>query len=150
MIHDTADNGSVLLSRKNLRMNTEPKRETNPLALEGLEALLDKAHLGVVATDNGDAIDSPEGKKICELLDQLHCVHEQLRKTSAQLATVQTRLGYLASVEAQQSQQLELLPFYRAHAAKASQLEKQVREIVAENEELKRSWWRKLFNIDSA
>lgn len=124
-------------------MNTKPQYESDPhdraIDLDGLEGLLDQAHMEVSHEEQGS-----EHELILKLLNQLCLVNELVKDTSERLVLANERLTSLASLVTTQNKQIELLNHYQAQAARATSLENQLAIIKLENERLKQPFWRKI------
>jgi len=101
--------------------------------LDGLEGLLDQAHVEVV-----DDRDKTEAQLIRQALNQLGSVTELIRDTTERLATARQRLSSLSHLVAVQEKQMQLFGQYEAQAARADSLENQLEMAKAEIAFLKR------------
>ncbi len=108
-------------------MNTNPKNELQShediLDLDGLELLLDHAHMEIPATP---VTPVSEAKLIQNLLEQLVRVTELVKDTSERLASAHQRLSTLSSLVTTQAKQMELLDHCQVQAARAASLENQL------------------------
>lgn len=99
------------------------------LDLDGLELLLDRAHLEI---PKNEIVPAPEAKLVQNLLEQLIRVTELVKDTSDRLASAHQRLNTLSSLVTTQAKQMELLDHYQAQAARAVSLENQLSAANAE------------------
>lgn len=108
-------------------MKTNPKKELQShediLDLEGLELLLDHAHMEIPPTPVAPV---SEAKLIQNLLEQLVRVTELVKDTSERLASAHQRLNTLSSLVTTQAKQMELLDHYQVQAARSASLENQL------------------------
>ncbi|HEY9712884.1 MAG TPA: hypothetical protein V6C72_05410 [Chroococcales cyanobacterium] len=131
-------------------MNTRPQYESDPrdraLDLDGLEGLLEQAHMEVVSEGSSESSGNTksENELILKLLNQLCLVNELVKDTSERLVLANERLTSLAALVTTQNKQIELLNHYQAQAARATSLENQLAIIKLENERLKKPLWRKI------
>ena len=123
----------------NTKPQYEPDRRDSALDLDGLEGLLDQAHVEIASPT-----DKSEHELILQLLNQLCLVNELVKDTSERLIAANERLTSLAALVSIQNKQMELLTHYQAQAARATSLENQLAIIKLENERLKKPWWRKI------
>jgi hypothetical protein len=123
-------------------MNSLPKyvvdHSQQAIDLSGLEAFLEQPQVEA-------PIEETETQMILRLLDQLYRVGELVKETSEKLVAANERLTSLSSLVTMQNKQMELLAHYQTQAARVSGLEHSLAMAAAENERLKRSWWRKIF-----
>ena len=108
--------------------------------LEGLEGLLDQAHVEVAE----DLSDKTEQQLIRHALNQLGSVTELIRDTTERLAAARQRLSTLSHLVAQQEKQMQLFVQYEAQAARADSLENQLGIAKAEIAHLRRPISQKL------
>ncbi len=126
-------------------MNTNPQKELqdhrDSLDLDGLESLLDHAHLELAKPE---ALPTAELKLIQNLLEQLCRVTELVKDTGERLAGANERLNSLGVLVSTQGKQMELLEHYQTQAARTVSLEHQLAAAQAELEHLRRPLIKKL------
>ncbi|MFN8552237.1 MAG: hypothetical protein U0103_12175 [Candidatus Obscuribacterales bacterium] len=126
-------------------MNTNPKRNyqshEDHLDLEGLELLLDHAHLEIPQVP---VVPVSETKLVQNLLEQLVRVTDLVKDTSERLASAHQRLNQLSTLVTTQAKQMELLDHYQIQAARAASLENQLAAANAELEHHRQPLSRKL------
>ncbi len=98
-------------------MNTNPeKKVSDPVDLEGLEDLLDAAHVKVMkrTTDRNLSEDSAvtyyENKSVLELLGRVQEVHQLLTETNTRLLGAYERVRQMERLVDHQEKRLQLLP----------------------------------------
>jgi len=123
----------------NIKPQYESDRRDSALDLDGLEGLLDPAHIEIAVP-----VEKSENELILQLLSQLCVVNELVKDTSERLMAANERLTSLAALVGIQNKQIELLTHYQAQAARATSLENQLAIIKLENERLRKPWWRKV------
>ncbi len=126
-------------------MNTNQKKELqshgDSLNLDGLEALLDHAHLEI---PKPPVTPETELKLVQNLLEQLCRVTELVKDTSERLAGANERLNGLGALVTTQGKQMELLEHYQAQAARTVSLENQLAAAKAELEHHRRPLLKRL------
>jgi hypothetical protein len=123
------------------RLCESESSETDTLNLIGLEALLDRAHMEVVghiSVPDHFQERSPEVRELHSLLDQLKIVYEMVRKTNDGLIKANARIANLVSLEKEQARQLDI---FRERALQTEAVEAKLKEVQAENNLLKQTWW---------
>ncbi|HMP53022.1 MAG TPA: hypothetical protein PKD05_15830, partial [Candidatus Melainabacteria bacterium] len=97
-------------------MNLKPDINSNPADLEGLDGLLDKAHVELVQPAEKEEYDSDNAaayvdmRMTLELLDQVQQVRDLLSETNTRLTRAYTRVKHLQHVVDEQEKRLALLP----------------------------------------
>lgn len=114
-------------------MNLNPKRDyqahEDHLDLDGLELLLDHAHLEIPPVP---VVPVSEAKMVQNLLEQLVRVTDLVKDTSERLSSAHQRLNQLSTLVTTQAKQMELLDHYQIQAARAASLENQLAAANAE------------------
>lgn len=122
-------------------MNQQPELQFDALSLEGLEPLLEKAHIELMAAEVPVARRSEpnsETSQILELLTEIANINTLLMGTSRTLGETQGRMRRLQrTLEAQQNH-------IENQAMRINELETWLDAAIAENDRLKRPWWKKL------
>lgn len=120
----------------------------DPLNLEGLEPLLEQAHVELVESAIPAALldDRSEVRMILDLLTQMETVNELVLETSYKLQKAHDRI---LSMEKELIVQvlLERIRDLEAEAQKVIELETWLEAALVENLSLKRPWWKKLLRI---
>ena len=130
-------------------MNTNPDHINDPVDLEGLDNLLDQAHVEVVAsqetrdkiTDSRAYVDT---RMTLELLDQVQKVRDLLAETNVRLTRAYSKVRHLQHVVDEQEKRLELLPGFKKQAERALELQDKLDEAVQEIEKLRQPWWHRV------
>jgi hypothetical protein len=126
-------------------MNSKPKKEQqlheDSLDLDGLELLLDHAHLEI---PESPVAPISEAQLVQNLLTQLVRVTELVKDTSERLVGANERLTSLSALVTTQAKQMELLDHYQVQAARAASLENQLIAANIELEHHRRPLYRKL------
>ncbi len=122
--------------------NQQPEVQFDALSLDGLEPLLEKAHMELMAAEVPAVIRSESGSEtsqILELLTEIANINTLLMGTSRTLGETQGRMRRLQrTLEAQQNH-------IENQSMRINELETWLDAAIAENERLKRPWWKKLF-----
>lgn len=131
-------------------MNTKPEKNTsapNATSIEGMEQLLDQAHLELLDS-NEESLESSSAyvdmRMTLELLDQVQNVRDLLRETNTRLTRAYSRVRHLESVVDKQEKSLEGMPGLQKLADRALELQDKLDEAISEIEKLQQPWWRKL------
>ncbi len=120
--------------------NFESDSHQQTLDLSGLEVLYEEVENAIVEEKT-----ETETEIILRLLGQLAAVNDLVKATSTKLVAANDRLNNLSTfITVQHAKQNELVLAYQAQAARVSGLEHRLAMAVAENQRLKRSWWRKI------
>ena len=137
-------------------MNLKPDIKSDPADLEGLDGLLDQAHVELVETNNKkeqleesgvhDSAAYVDMRMTLELLDQVQQVRDLLSETNTRLTRAYSRVRHLQHVVDEQEKRLELLPAIQKQADRALVLQNKLDEAVQEIEKLRQPWWHKLNN----
>ena len=121
----------------------------DPLNLEGLEPLLEQAHVELV--DNTGFAYAPseqsEVKLVLELLNQLEIVNELVLETSFKLQKAHDRILSMEKEMNVQEVLLERIRDLENEAQKVIELETWLEAALVENTSLKRPWWKKLLRL---
>lgn len=135
-------------------MNTNPeKKYVDPVDLEGLEDLLDAAHVKVMTrtqdTDlSGLSEDSAvtyfENRSVLELLARVQEVHSLLTQTNNRLLSAYERMRQMERLVDHQEKRLELLPALEKQAVRATELQVLLDEALVELERLRQPWWQQI------
>ncbi len=132
-------------------MNTNPeKKVSDPVDLEGLEDLLDAAHVKVMkrTTDRNLSEDSAvtyyENKSVLELLGRVQEVHQLLTETNTRLLGAYERVRQMERLVDHQEKRLQLLPALEKQAVRATELQLLLDEALSELEKLRQPWWSKI------
>lgn len=135
-------------------MNLKPQPKVDPIALEGLEPLLDQAHIEIVDSEPVLELELEktsayhETRTLLELLGQVHKVHELLSETNLRLTRAYSRVKHMERVVEDQERRLEVLPGLTAQATRAVELQNKLDEAIAELEKLRQPWWHRLTRKD--
>lgn len=133
-------------------MNLKPDFKSDPVDLEGLDGLLDKAHVEVLddrklgepeVKDAGAYVDM---RMTLELLDQVNQVRDLLSETNVRLTRAYSRVKHLQHVVDEQEKRLSLLPALQKQADRALELQNKLDDAVNEIEKLRQPWWHKINN----
>lgn len=133
-------------------MNLKPDINSNPADLEGLDGLLDKAHVELVQPAEREEYDSDNAatyvdmRMTLELLDQVQQVRDLLSETNSRLTRAYTRVKHLQHVVDEQEKKLALLPGIQKQADRALDLQAKLEDAVKEIEKLRQPWWHKMNN----
>lgn len=136
-------------------MNLKPDINSNPADpadLEGLDGLLDKAHVELVQSAEKEDYDSENAaayvdmRMTLELLDQVQQVRDLLSETNTRLTRAYTRVKHLQHVVDEQEKRLSLLPGIQKQADRALDLQAKLEDAVKEIEKLRQPWWHKMNN----
>jgi|AGTN01.3.fsa_nt_gi hypothetical protein len=135
-------------------MNLKPQPKVDPITLDGLEPLLDQAHIEIV--DSGPVLELElektsayhETRTLLELLSQVHKVHELLSETNLRLTRAYSRVKHMERVVEDQERRLEVLPGLTAQATRAVELQAKLDEAISELEKLRQPWWHRLTRQD--
>jgi hypothetical protein len=121
----------------------------DPLNLEGLEPLLEQAHVELVESAIPAALldDRSEVRMILDLLTQLETVNELVLETSYKLQKAHDRILSMEKELIVQEVLLERIRDLEAEAQKVIELETWLEAALVENLSLKRPWWKKLLRI---
>lgn len=126
-------------------MNPNLKKELpshgDSLDLDGLEALLDHAHLEITKPP---VAPTSELQLVQNLLEQLCRVTELVKDTSERLAAANARLNSLSALVSTQGKQMELLDHYQAQAGRTVSLENQLAAAKSELEHHRRPLLKRL------
>lgn len=118
----------------------------DPLDLEGLEPLLEQAHVEVVAVGtSSDIVSAPvsETRLILDLMTQVELVNDLIMETSFKLQRAHETMLVMEKASFEQDLRLEHM---KDLEAKIIELETWLDAVQAENTLLKRPWYKKLFN----
>lgn len=118
----------------------------DPLDLDGLEPLLEQAHVEVVAVGtSSDIVSAPvsETRLILDLMTQVELVNDLIMETSFKLQRAHEKLLVMEKTSIEQELRLERM---KDLEAKIIELETWLEAVQAENTLLKRPWYKKLFN----
>ena len=118
----------------------------DPLDLDGLEPLLEKAHVEVVAVGTtSDTVSAPlsETRLILDLMTQVELVNDLIMETSFKLQRAHEKILVMEKASFEQDLRLERM---KDLEAKIIELETWLEAAQAENTLLKRPWYKKLFN----
>jgi hypothetical protein len=135
-------------------MDLKPQPKVDPIALDGLEPLLDRAHVEVVDSQPVLELELEktaayhETRTLLELLGQVHKVHELLSDTNLRLTRAYSRVKHMERVVEDQERRLELLPTLTEQATRAIELQAKLDEAIAELESLRQPWWHRLTRKD--
>jgi hypothetical protein len=129
-------------------MNIKPQPNVDPLTLDGLEPLLDRAHVEVVESEPVLELEKTaayhETRTLLELLGQVHQVHSLLSETNQRLTRAYSRVKHMERVVEDQEKRLELLPTLTEQATRAIELQGKLDEAISELEKLRQPWWHRL------
>ena len=131
-------------------MNTEPKKNisrANPASLEGMEQLLEKAHVELLDSDQIKLEESSsyiDMRMTLELLEQVQTVRDLLRETNKRLTRAYSRVKHLESVVSDQERKLDRLPELNRQAERALELQDKLDDAISEIEKLRKPWWHRL------
>lgn len=130
-------------------MNLKPDHKNDPVDLEGLDSLLDQAHVEVVESKNKrDKIEDSRAyvdtRMTLELLDQVQKVRDLLSETNQRLTRAYNRVKHLEHVVDEQEKKLVLLPAFQKQADRALELQDKLDEAVLEIEKLRQPWWHRV------
>ncbi|MCW5822441.1 MAG: hypothetical protein KIT34_06525 [Cyanobacteria bacterium TGS_CYA1] len=132
-------------------MNTNPeKKYVDPVDLEGLEDLLDAAHVKVMTrtqeTDLSEdsAVTYFENRSVLELLARVQEVHSLLTETNNRLLSAYERMRQMERLVDHQEKRLELLPALEKQAVRATELQVLLDEALVELERLRQPWWQQI------
>lgn len=121
----------------------------DPLTLEGLEPLLEQAHMDLVAPAVTDLYDErSEVRMVLDLLTQLETVNELVLETSFKLQKAHDRILSMEKELIVQEVLLERIRDLESEAQKVVELETWLEAALVENKSLKRPWWKKLLRIE--
>lgn len=135
-------------------MNLKPQPKVDPIALDGLEPLLDQAHVEIVDSEPVLELELEktsayhETRTLLELLGQVHKVHELLSETNLRLTRAYSRVKHMERVVEDQERRLEVLPSLTAQATRAVELQSKLDEAISELEKLRQPWWHRLTRKD--
>ena len=118
----------------------------DPLDLEGLEPLLERAHVEVVAVGTtSDNVTAPvsETRLILDLMTQVELVNDLIMETSFKLQRAHEALLVMEKTSIEQELRLEHM---KDLEGKVIELETWLEAVQMENTLLKRPWYKKLFN----
>lgn len=118
----------------------------DPLDLEGLEPLLEQAHVEVVSVGaTSDIVSAPvsETRLILDLMTQVELVNDLIMETSFKLQRAHETMLVMEKASFEQDLRLEHM---KDLEAKIIELETWLDAVQAENTLLKRPWYKKLFN----
>jgi hypothetical protein len=118
----------------------------DPLDLDGLEPLLEQAHVEVVAvgtTSNTVSAPVSETRLILDLMTQVELVNDLIMETSFKLQRAHETMLVMEKASLEQELRLEQM---KDLEAKIIELETWLEAVQAENTLLKRPWYKKLFN----
>lgn len=118
----------------------------DPLDLDGLEPLLEQAHVEVVAVGTtSDIVSAPvsETRLILDLMTQVELVNDLIMETSFKLQRAHETMLVMEKASLEQELRLEQM---KDLEAKIIELETWLEAVQAENSLLKRPWYKKLFN----
>ncbi|CAN5408563.1 hypothetical protein BH11CYA1_BH11CYA1_35310 [soil metagenome] len=117
----------------------------DPLDLDGLEPLLERAHVEVVPPVAGSYVEAPvsETRLILDLMTQVELVNDLVMETSFKLERAHDSLLAMEQTAMDQEIRLERM---KDLEAKVIELETWLEAAQAENTLLKRPWYKKLFN----
>ena len=118
----------------------------DPLDLDGLEPLLEQAHVEVVGVGTtSDIVGAPvsETRLILDLMTQVELVNDLIMETSFKLQRAHEKLLVMEKDSLEQELRLERM---KDLEAKVIELETWLDAVQAENTLLKRPWYKKLFN----
>lgn len=117
----------------------------DPLDLDGLEPLLERAHVEVVPPVVGSYVEAPvsETRLILDLMTQVELVNDLVMETSFKLERAHDSLLAMEQTAMDQEIRLERM---KDLEAKVIELETWLEAAQAENTLLKRPWYKKLFN----
>jgi hypothetical protein len=117
----------------------------DPLDLDGLEPLLERAHVDVVPLGTTSQVEAPisETRLILDLMTQVELVNDLVMETSFKLQRAHETLLVMEKVSIDQEIRLEHM---KDLEAKVIELETWLEAVQAENTLLKRPWYKKLFN----
>lgn len=134
-------------------MNTNPeKKYADPVDLEGLEDLLDSAHIKVMNhtqetnLSEDSAVTYFENRSVLELLARVQEVHSLLTETNNRLLGAYERMRQMERLVDHQEKRLELLPALEKQAVRATELQVLLDEALVELERLRQPWWQQLSN----
>ena len=122
-----------------MSLNQKNELQNDSLALDGLEGLLDQAHVEVVSKE-----EKSEQQLIRQALNQLGNVTELIRDTTERLSSARQRLSSLSHLVEVQEKQMALFSQYEAQAARTQSLESQLEIANAQIAHLKRPLVQKL------
>ena len=151
-MYATKDNisGTATLESISRIMNTNRDIKVDPVTLDGLEPLLDQAHIEVVEpVDEGElelekTSSYYETRTMLELLGQVQQVHELLSETNRRLTRAYTRIKHMERVVDEQEERLKLLPALEEQANKAAVLQGKLDEALGKLEAQRQPWWHRL------
>jgi hypothetical protein len=118
----------------------------DPLDLDGLEPLLERAHVEVVPLGTtSDVTTAPvsETRLILDLMTQVELVNDLIMETSFKLQRAHETMLVMEKASLEQELRLEQM---KDLEAKIIELETWLEAVQAENTLLKRPWYKKLFN----
>lgn len=118
----------------------------DPLDLDGLEPLLERAHVEVVAvgtTNNNVTAPVSETRLILDLMTQVELVNDLIMETSFKLQRAHEALLVMEKTSIEQELRLEHM---KDLEGKVIELETWLEAVQMENTLLKRPWYKKLFN----
>lgn len=118
----------------------------DPLDLDGLEPLLERAHVEVVPFGTtSDVATAPvsETRLILDLMTQVELVNDLIMETSFKLQRAHETMLVMEKASFEQDLSLEHM---KDLEAKIIELETWLDAVQAENTLLKRPWYKKLFN----
>lgn len=132
-------------------MNTNPeKKYADPVDLEGLEDLLDSAHIKVMGRtqetnlSEDSAVTYFENRSVLELLGRVQEVHSLLIETNNRLLSAYERMRQMERLVDHQEKRLELLPALEKQAVRATELQVLLDEALVELERLRQPWWQQI------
>ncbi len=132
-------------------MNTNPeKKYVDPVDLEGLEDLLDAAHVKVISRtqetnlSEDSAVTYFENRSVLELLARVQEVHALLSETNTRLIGAYERMRQMERLVDHQEKRLELLPALEKQAVRATELQVLFDEALVELERLRKPWWQQI------
>jgi hypothetical protein len=118
----------------------------DPLDLDGLEPLLERAHVEVAAVGTtSDDVTAPvsETRLILDLMTQVELVNDLIMETSFKLQRAHEALLVMEKTSLEQELRLEHM---KDLEGKVIELESWLEAVQMENTLLKRPWYKKLFN----
>lgn len=137
----------------NSKKQVSPKAD--PIALNGFEALLEKAHVELaepIQQQKPEIVQLEktttyyETRTLLELLGQVQKVHELLNETNKRLTSAYSRVQHMEKVVEDQEKKLEVIPALEKQAQRAIELQDKLDKAIAELEKLRQPWWHRLSN----
>ncbi|MBS1993198.1 MAG: hypothetical protein JSS83_21930 [Cyanobacteria bacterium SZAS LIN-3] len=132
---------------------------SDPLALEGLEQLLEFGHvdlvenavaqpeLGEAVVTEGSGPVSSEIKLILDLLGQIESINELVLETGYKLHKAHDRMVDLEYQLKQQEKMAQRITELEAEVSRMTEMETWLDAVITENDRLKRPLWKKVFGI---